>query len=156
METDILEEKPAFYSKQYQTLNVIISTGQSKEYLGRSINAKDLDAMGQDEIEAYYKIYELNYANKIGEGIVNSIIGVYAKAVNKILPIDDVEKLESDLNNDYILTAELKNIMCPVARTCGKLMSLFSLSFITLKHVKIQCQELCDNRELSKELYKEQ
>ena len=46
--------------------------------------------------------------------------------------------------------------MCPVARTCGKLMSLFSLSFITLKHVKIQCQELCDNRELLKELYKEQ
>ena len=65
---DILDEKPscsAVCSKQYQTLNVIISTGQSKENLGRSINAKDLDA-GQDEIEAYYKIYELNYANKIG------------------------------------------------------------------------------------------
>ena len=142
---EILDEKPSCLSKQYQTLNVIISTGQSKEYLGRSFNAKDLDTMSQDEVDAYYNIYELNYANKIGEGIVNSIIGVYAKAVNKILPIDDVEKLESDLNSDYILTQELKNIMCPVARTCGKLMSLFSLSFITLKHVKIQCEdkELC-------------
>jgi hypothetical protein len=151
MEMEILDEKPSCLSKQYQTLNVIISTGQSKEYLGRSVSAKDLDAMSQDELDAYYKIYELNYANKIGEGIVNSIIGVYAKAINKILPIDDVKKLETDLNSDYILTHELKNIMCPVARTFGKLMSLFSLSFITLKHVKIQCEEICENKELCKE-----
>ena len=148
---EILDEKPRFLSKQYQTLNVIISTGQSKEYLGRSVSVKDLDAMSQDEIDAYYKIYELNYANKIGEGIVNSIIGVYAKAINNLLHIDDVQKLESDLNSDYILTHELKNIMCPVDRTCGKLMSLFSLSFITLKHVKIQCEEICEDTELCKE-----
>ena len=156
METDILCEQPKFMNKQYQTLNIIISTGKSKEYLGRTLNIKDLDAMSHDEMDAYYKIYELNYVNKVGEGIASSIICVYAKAINKVLPIDDVEKLESDLNNDYILTTELKNIMCPVAKTCGKLMSLFSLSFITLKHVKVQCKELCKDEENSnKELCKE-
>ena len=138
METEILPS-----SKEYQSLNIIISTGKSKEYLGKTLNLKDLDSMSQEQIEAYYKIYELNYANKIGEGIVGSIVGVYAKAINKILPIDDIEKLDEDLNNDYILTNELKNIMSPVARTCGKLMALFSLSFLTLKHVKVQCKELC-------------
>ena len=156
MEAEILDEKQTcsgIGNKEYQTLNVIISTGQSKEYLGKTLSVKDLEAMSSDQIEVYYKIYELNYANKIGENLVGTLINVYATVVNKVLPIDDVEKLQTDLNNDYILTTELKSLMCPVARTCGKLLSLFSLSFITLKHVKMQCQEMCDcdNEELCKE-----
>ena len=51
MQMEILDEKPSCLSKQYQTLNVIISTGQSKEYLSQSVSVKDLDAMSQDEID---------------------------------------------------------------------------------------------------------
>jgi hypothetical protein len=150
METEILQcesRKIHFLSKQYQTLNIIISSGRSKEFLGKDVSLKELDSMDEDRIEAYYKIYELNYANKIGESIITGIIAAYSKVVNKVLPIDDVEKLQEDLNNDYILTSELKNITGTVAATCGKLMSLFSLSFITLKHINVQgkvlCKELC-------------
>ena len=143
MEKEILESKHNFLSKQYQTLNIIISSGRSKEFLGRDVTLKDLDVMDEDKLEAYYKIYELNYANKIGENIVSGIIAAYSKIVNKVLPIDDVEKLQEDLNNDYILTSELKNITGTIAATCGKLMSVFSLSFITLKHIKLQAKELC-------------
>lgn len=150
METEILQcdvRKSNFLSKSYQTLNIIISSGKSKEFLGRDVSLKELDLMDENKIEAYYKIYELNYANKIGESIITSIIAGYSKIVNKVLPIDDVEKLQEDLNNDYILTSELKNITGTVAATCGKLMSLFSLSFITLKHINVQgkvlCKELC-------------
>ena len=159
MEAEILDEKPTcsgIGNREYQTLNVIISTGQSKEYLGKTLSVKDLETMSSDQIEVFYRIYELTYANKIGENLVGTIINVYATVVNKVLPIDDVEKLQTDLNNDYILTTELKSLMGPVARTCGKLLSLFSLSFITLKHVKKQCQEMCNNEELCKEHYKEQ
>ena len=147
METDILNEERCInqYSlkKSYQTLNIIISSGRSKEFLGRDFTLKDLDSMNGDRLEAYYKIYELNYANKIGESIITSMIAAYAKVVNKVLPIDDVEKLQEDLNSDYILTSELKNVTGTIAATCGKLMSLFSLSFITLKHIKVQGKELC-------------
>src|SRR6185436_7488211 len=107
-------------SKEYQTLNVIISSGRSREFLGRDISVKDLDVMDRDKVEAYYKIYELNYANKINENIISSIIGAYAKVVNRVLPIDDVRELERDLNNDYLLVQELKNITGSVAATCGK------------------------------------
>src|SRR5580698_1959195 len=149
METAILNEKSKvqFLSKQYQTLNVIISSGRSKEFLGRVVTLKELDAMDEDTIEAYHKIYELNYANKIGDNLITILIASYATVVNKVLPIDDVEKLKEDLNNDYILTSELKNITGGVAATCGKLMSLFSLGFITLKHIKVQCKELCKDNQ---------
>jgi hypothetical protein len=149
----MLGVKSHFLSKQYQNLNIIISSGRSKEFLGREVTIKDLDGMDEDRLEAYYKIYELNYANKIGESIITTIIGAYVKVVNKVLPIDDVDKLQVDLNNDYILTSELKNITGTIAATCGKLMSLFSLSFITMKHIKIQSKELC--KEQPKELCKE-
>ena len=145
MESEILsvQSKTRVLSKSYQTLNIIISSGRSKEFLGRNVSLKDLDSMDEDQIEAYYKIYELNYANKIGESIITSIIAAYSKVVNKVLPIDSVENLEEDLCNDYILTSELKNITGSVAATCGKLMSLFSLSFNTLKHIKLRGKELC-------------
>ena|ERR1051325_10178176 len=94
METEILQcesQKTNFLSKQYQTLNIIISSGRSKEFLGRDVSLKELGLMDEDKIEAYYKIYELNYANKISESIITGIIAAYSKVVNKVLPIDDVE-----------------------------------------------------------------
>ena len=130
-------------STEYQTLNIIISSGRSRDLLGKDITVKDLDAMDQDTIKAYYKISELNYSSKISEGIVSSIIGAYAKVVNKVLPIDDVQKFEQDLNNDYILTSELKNVAGSLSTAYGKFMSLFSLSFITFKHIKMQPKEQC-------------
>src|SRR6185436_4647212 len=143
------------FCKEYQTLNVIISSGRSREFLGRDISVKDLDVLDQDTVEAYYKIYELNYANKINENIISSIIGAYAKVVNRVLPIDDVQKIEQDLNNDYLLVQELKNITGTVAATCGKFMSLFSLRFITFKHIRVQASEVLAKQHCE-ELTKEQ
>ena len=140
--------EPNILSKQYQTLFTIISSGKSKEFLGREISLKDLDSMDNARLEAYYKIYELNYASKIGESLISGILTIYSKAVNKVLPIDNVEILQQDLNNDYILTNELKNITGVIASTCGKLLSLFTLGVITFKHIKIP------NRGLDKELDK--
>jgi hypothetical protein len=144
---------PSLYSKQYQTLNVIISSGNAKEFLGREVSLKELESMDNDKLEAYYKIYELNYANKIGESVITSMITIYSKVINKVLPIDNIQQLQEDLNNDYVLTSELKNITGIIAATCGKLMSLFSLSFHTFNHIKIQSKELV--KEHCEELYNE-
>jgi len=156
METEILETKSNFLSKEYQALNIIISSGRSKEFLGRDFTVKDLDSMDPDRIDAYYKIYELNYANKVSESIITTVIAAYSKAINKVLPIDDVEKLQADLNNDYILTSELKVVTGTIAAACGKLMSLFSLGLITLKHIKIKgkevCKELCKDSNVKSEV----
>src|SRR5258706_423786 len=137
-------------SKEYQALNIIISTGQSKELLGRNVPLKDLNEMTDEQIAAYYKIYELNYSNKVSSGLSGIIISVYSYAINKIVPLDDVEKLQTDLNNSYILSNELKNATGGLARVGGKIWALVELGLTTAKHIKVKTLtnlELCKSDE---------
>ena len=139
MESEILGVQSIFRGNQYQVLHDIISSGKSKQFLGRKLTLEDLDAMDEDRILVNYKIYELNDADRIrGEFLIASIIRVYTKAVNKILPIDDIEELQDDLNNDYILTRDLKSITGIIEAACGKFMSLLSVGLTTFKHIKVQ------------------
>ena len=151
-------------NKNYQTLYIVISTGKSKELLGKNMTTKELESMSEEEIDAYYKIYELNYADRINNHLIGTLYSLYSYAVNKILSIDDIEKLQEDLNNDYNLTTELKSLTAGLAASCSKIMALISLGIITLKHVNFnkdskehceeQCEELCNehHKELVKEL----
>jgi hypothetical protein len=79
-------------SKEYHTLNIVISTGRAKELLGCNMTVKELEELTSDKIDVYYRIYELNYANKVSSCL-------YSYAINKVLPIDDIEKLQEDLNS---------------------------------------------------------
>ena len=124
-------------NREYQALNIVVSTGRSKELLGRNIITADLDQMTSDELEAYYKIYELNYSEKVSSSISSTIIGLYSYAINKVVPIDDVDKLREDLHKSYILTNELKNLTGGLARIGGKIWSLVELTLTTAKHIKV-------------------
>ena len=146
-------------SKEYKTLDRIISTGQSNELLGRNLTLKELNEMSSDKIDAYYKIYELNYAKKVSGYLNGTIISLYSYAINKVVAIDDIENLQQDLNNSYILNSELRNITGGLARVGGKIWALVELSLTTFKHirrpslteeVKEQCIEQC--KEQCKEL----
>ena len=55
--------------------------------------------MSSEHIEVYHKIYELNYSEKVGSSLNGAIISLYSYAVNKVVPIDDVEQLQDDSNN---------------------------------------------------------
>ena len=138
--------------KEYQTLNIIVSTGRSKELLGKLLTVKELEEMSWDEIEVYYKIYELNYAEKVSTSLNSAFISLYSYFVNKVFPIDDVDQLREDLNNSYILNNEMKNITGGLARVGGKVWSLVELGLTTAKHIKVQTKELCyDNESTLKE-----
>jgi hypothetical protein len=145
MESEILGVQSSVRGKQYQVLHDIISSGTSKQFLGRKVTLDELDAMNEDRLLVNYKIYELNDSDRIrGEFMISGIISVYSKAVNKVLPIDNVDELEDDLNNDYILTRDLKNITGVIGAACGNLMSLISVGLTTCKHIKIQCKEVTE------------
>jgi len=94
-------------NKSYETLYVVISTGRARELLGKNLTVENLAEMSDEEVEAYYKIYELNYADKVTNYLIDAVYHVYSYIANKYLPTDDVERLREDLHNDYILTTEL-------------------------------------------------
>ena len=47
--------------------------------------------MSDEEVEAYYKIYELNYADKVNNYFIDAVYRVYSYIANKYLPIHDIE-----------------------------------------------------------------
>ena len=59
----------------------------------------ELDEMTIDDLEAFYKIYELNYSEKVSSSLNNAISDLYSYAVNKIVSIGNVEKLEKLCTN---------------------------------------------------------
>ncbi len=78
----------------------------------------------------------MNYANKVCGYLNGTIISLYSYGINKVVAIDDIEKLQEDLNNSYILNNELRNITGGLSRVGGKLWSLVELGLTTLKHIK--------------------
>jgi len=69
--------------------------------------------------------------------LTGAIISLYSYTVNKVVPIDNFEKLQADLINSYILKHELKNITGGLAHVGGKLWALAELGLTTAKHIKI-------------------
>jgi len=145
---------PRILNKSYETLNVIISTGRARELLGKNLTVEKLAEMSDEEVEAYYKIYELNYADKVSNYLIDAVYHVYSYIANKYLPIDDIEKLRENLHSDYILTTELKTITSCLATTCGKFMAIASLDITTSKHIRrapekkqMKCRKLTKNNE---------
>ena len=46
---------PRILNKSYQTLYVVISTGQARELLGKNLTVEKLAEMSDEEVEAYCK-----------------------------------------------------------------------------------------------------
>ena len=120
---------------ELKTLNIVVSTGRSKELLGRELTIKELEEMDEDKIQEYYDIYEANYANKINNSINGSIISFYSFMITKIVQIDDVVKLQEDLNDSYILKHELAIITGRLSRVFGKIWALAEISLTTFRHI---------------------
>jgi len=144
-------------NKFYETLYIVISTGQSKKLLGKTITLDALNKMSDEEIEAYYKIYEVSYAQKINDNLIDAVYRMYAFVLNKYLSTDDTKKLVEDLQNNSILTSKLKSLTSGLAATFGKFVAIAELGTTTLKHIKRpQKTELDNTQKLNKELCKEQ
>ena len=71
----------------------------------------------------------------------NSFISIL---LGKTLPINDVDKLELDLNNDYILISQLKNIGGYMSfKLCG-FMEILSSTLIVAKHIDFNKKNTLD------------
>jgi len=144
-------------NKSYETFYIVISTGQSKKLLGKPITLDGLNKMSDEEIEVYYKIYEVSYAQRINDNLIDAVYRMHAFVLNRYLSIDDTEKLVEDLQNNYIFTSKLKSLTGRLAATFGKFVAIAELDTTTFKHIKRpQETELDNTQKLYKKLCKEQ
>ena len=55
-----------------------------------------------------------------------------------VVLIDDVKKLQEELNNDYIINQELSSLSGSLALRFSRLLALANTALITAKHIKFE------------------
>ena len=89
----------------------------------------------------HYKRYETNVGAKTTETLIESFLSFSTKALGLLVKLKDVEALQNELKNDYIITKELCNLSGNLALRCGRLLAVANAFFITAKHVDFSAEE---------------
>ena len=93
--------------------------------------------LSDKDVEKYSKRQEAYIGSKTTESLIDSFLFV-SKGVGMVVKVDDVEKLQQDLKNDYIINQELSYLAGGIALRCGRLLALANAALITTKHIQLE------------------
>ena len=94
---------PAFREQ----LAIPVSTGKAKEAIGLQLTQEHVKHLDANDVEKYYKRYEICVGAKTTETFVDSSLSLNTRVVGAFVPIKDVEVLMNGLRKAYIVTKEL-------------------------------------------------
>ena len=118
-----------------EQLAVLMLTGKAKDAIGVQLSHEQVKRLTDKEVEKYNKRYETYVGAKTTETLIESFIMVATKAAGWVLPIKNVEALQSELKKDYIITKELSDLAGNLALKCGRFLALANAALITTKHI---------------------
>ena len=107
-ECEVMAPSPTSIKKEQ--LASLLTTGKSKEFLGKDYTLTDMDKWDDKAVDKHYNRYVTVLASKTSESITSSIIKAYSSLISKFANTDKVV-LEEELNNDYIITRELGRLI---------------------------------------------
>ena len=119
-------------------LSLLIARGKTKELIGKNITLTDLDKMSPKDLEKYYKLYETAQAAKINQAVTNAAINTYTGLCKYLFNANkqQIEKLNTDLKNDFLVTNEIEQWASFLSFKIGGLLPLISASLITFENLK--------------------
>lgn len=118
-----------------EQLAILVSTGKAKEAIGAQLTHEQVKRLSDKDVEKYYKRYESYIGGKTTETIIESFLMLATKAVGMALPIKNVEALQKELQNNYIISKELSTLAGTLALKCGSFLALASAALITTNHI---------------------
>ena len=121
-----------------EKLAILVSTGKSKEAIGVQLTHEQVKRLSDKEVEKYNKRQEAYIGSKTTESLINSFLLLASKGLGLVVKVDDVEKLQQELKNDYIINQELSSLAGGLALRCGRWLALANAALITTKHVKLE------------------
>ena len=121
-----------------EKLAVLVSTGKAKEVVGAQLTHDQVKRLSDKEVEKYHKRQEAYIGSKTTESLIDSLLMLFSKGLGLVVKIDDIEKLQQDLKNDYIINHELSSLAGGVALRCGRWLALANAALITTKHVQLE------------------
>ena len=126
-----------------EKLAVLVSTGkakEAKEAVGVQLTHDQVKRLSDKDVEKYHKRQEAYIGSKTTESLIDSLLMLFSKGLGMVVKVDDIEKLQQDLKNDYIINHELSSLAGGVALSCGRWLALANAALITTKHVQLETE----------------
>ena len=122
-----------------EKLAILVSTGKSKEAIGVQLTHEQVKRLSDKDVEKYSKRQEAYIGSKTSESFIDSFLLLVSKGLGLVVKVDDVEKLQQELKNDYIINQELSSLAGGLALRCGRLrLALANAALITTKHIQLE------------------
>ena len=134
-----------------EKLAILVSTGKAEEVIGVQLTHDQVKRLSDKDVEKFHKRQEAYIGSKTTESLIDSFLMLISKGLGMVVKVDDVEKLQQDLKNDYIINHELSSLAGGVALSCGRWLALANAALITTKHVQLETEPGSDLMDLRKE-----
>ena len=132
-----------------EKLAILVSTGKAKEVIGVQLTHEQVKRPSDKDVEKFSKRQEAYIGSKTTESLIDSLLMLGSKGLGMVVKIDDVEKLQQDLKNDYIINHELSSLAGGVALSCGRWLALANAALITTKYVQLKAEPELDLLDLN-------
>ena len=107
--TDLVTAGGDIPAKREQ-LAILVSTGKAKEVIGVQRTHEQVKRLTDKDVEKFSKRQEAYIGSKTTESLIDSFLMLVSPGLGMVVKIDDVEKLQQDLKNDYIINHTLSNL----------------------------------------------
>ena len=134
-----------------EKLAVLVSTGKAKEAVGVQLTHDQVKRLSDKEVEKYHKRQEAYIGSKTTESLIDALLMLFSKGVGMVVKVDDIEKMQQDLKNDYIIYHELSSLAAGVALSFGRWLALANTALITAKHMQLETKPEPDLMDLHTE-----
>ena len=134
-----------------EELAVLVSTGKAKEVVGVQLTHDQVKRLSDKEVENYHKRQEAYIGSKTTESLIDAFLMLISKGLGMVVNVDDIEKLQQDLKNDYIINHKLSSLAGGIALRYGRWLALANAVVITTKHVQLETEPGPDLMDLNTE-----
>ena len=93
-----------------EQLAILVSTGKCKEAIGVNLTHDQVNRLDDKDVIRHYKRYETYVGAKTTETLIDSFLSISTKARAWVVNIKDVDALQNELKNDYIITKEMSTL----------------------------------------------
>ena len=134
-------------SKHRDRLCGVVSSGDSKKYLGKEFSVNEIESLNHQDEEKLYQLYEAKLGKEIVTSLGNIILSLYSPAIGLTTPIgvlgysvnlDSEERLTTDLGNDPIVKRGMISWLSEIYYKYCFYLAPFTTMLITANHLDIK------------------
>ena len=105
--------------------------------LGAQLSHEQVKHLSDKVVENVYKRYEAHVDSKTTETLIQSFVILASKAIGIVVKVDDVEALQKDQQEDFVINSTLLSTVWDMALHRGCLLVVVNAALNTAKHADL-------------------